>query len=336
MNALAVSGWYEVGMRDFHLAWCGEQPAGSVVSVVRVCSDRPRAQIEAEHRRFGVERVHVLRARGAAMRQLTKFLPILLIWTLILRARYGAERIRVTYDGFGFWATPPWIARRRVEHFVHDPEPHESGANPLWLGVYRRYSDWLLFRRRWRALVVGAEAYAAPVEAKCAGRSPVRHDRFPRFDRRLFDRGAAPEGLPRRPYVLFFGRVDRYKGVAEWLADWPFDAPGAPPVVVAGAVLDERVRRFSDRATLLDRFVAPEEAPALFDGAAAVALPYRSVTHSGVVDIARSFGKPVYVSDLPFFEERYRDDPQVRPMAALVRDLIPAAGPTAAARGPGG
>lgn len=316
--------WYHAGIRDFHLAIMREHADRDIVSIVRITDDRDRAGIEAENARFGAARTYVFRSKGALLRNLTKLLPIFPIYVFAIMAWERRRGQFITHDGFCFWSVPR-IFLRRAQLFAHDPKPHESAEHAAAAAFRRRYFHFVYFRKRWGAIVVGSKSNRTTMlEGTC--KSPVVVAPFPHFDTDLFDGDTdIPELAGVEDYILFFGRVDVYKGVYEWLKNNP-EILATHPVVIAGEMIDERVREFADRIILIGRFIKPEEVPHLFRGAATLICPYLSATHSGIPDLGVSFGVPVYVSRIPYFEERYTGAPGVSFIDALPGDLAARAG----------
>jgi glycosyltransferase involved in cell wall biosynthesis len=113
---------------------------------------------------------------------------------------------------------------------------------------------------------------------------------------------AAVEG----PVVLFFGLLRSYKGI-DVLIDafrgidaelWIVGLPHLPL-----AKLQARARRAGARVRFVPRFVGDDEIPALFRRADVVALPYREIDQSGVLQTALAFGKPLVLSRVGGFTE---------------------------------
>lgn len=106
-------------------------------------------------------------------------------------------------------------------------------------------------------------------------------------------------------YILFFGTVHLYKGV-HLLYDAYRSHPELQkhPLVIAG-----KGNPYFDcetdgkRIIHLNRFIDDSEVRDLFKRAAVVVYPYTSATQSGVTSIASYFGKPMVLSDLPFFKQ---------------------------------
>ena len=107
-------------------------------------------------------------------------------------------------------------------------------------------------------------------------------------------------------YILFFGRIDQYKGVD--LLKEAFSQSNARKkginLVVAGKgkkMFNTEIRD-DERIILLNRYISNEELATLIYHSIFVVLPYRSATQSGCVFSAFAFGKPILatnVGDLP-------------------------------------
>lgn len=106
-------------------------------------------------------------------------------------------------------------------------------------------------------------------------------------------------------YILFFGTLHLYKGV-HLLYDAYLSHPELQscPLVIAGTKDVYFDRRPDEKGVIwINRFVDDSEVADLFSRAAVVVYPYISATQSGVVSIASCFGKPMVLSDLPFFRQ---------------------------------
>ena len=106
-------------------------------------------------------------------------------------------------------------------------------------------------------------------------------------------------------YILFFGTIHFYKGV-HLLYDAYLSHPELQdrPLVIAGTREVYFARRSDEKNVLLiNRFIDDGEVRDLFGRAAVVVYPYISATQSGVTSIASYFGKPMVLSDLPFFRQ---------------------------------
>lgn len=106
-------------------------------------------------------------------------------------------------------------------------------------------------------------------------------------------------------YILFFGTLHLYKGV-HLLYDAYLTHPElqSHPLVIAGTKDIYFERRSDEKGVhFINRFIDDSEVKDLFERAAVVVYPYVSATQSGVISIASHFGKPMVLSDLPFFKQ---------------------------------
>ena len=110
-------------------------------------------------------------------------------------------------------------------------------------------------------------------------------------------------------YILFFGTIHLYKGVHLF-----YDAYLSHPelqdrqLVIAGTkdIYFQR-RKDENGIVFINRFIEDCELKDLFSRAAVVVYPYISATQSGVTSIASYFGKPMVLSDLPYFTQTCHD-----------------------------
>ncbi len=152
-------------------------------------------------------------------------------------------------------------------------------------------------------------------------------DRFvthtPELSAQLRDRGLSAQisEIPHPPYadfppaegrlprekpleLLCFGLVRHYKGVDIALDALELGGLEHVRLTIAGEVwadaagIAERARTLGN-VELVNCYVSDQEAAEYFARADAVLLPYRSVTGSGVLAMARHYRRPVIASDLP-------------------------------------
>lgn len=115
----------------------------------------------------------------------------------------------------------------------------------------------------------------------------------------IFQQLSPLRGQPHPMTILFFGRVQQYKGIDTLVRAVPLilaQAPGAR-IVVAGPgdspYLREAAEKFPDTFEIHNRFIKAEEVGAFFQRAACVVLPYLDATQSGIIPTAYLFRRPV-------------------------------------------
>lgn len=105
-----------------------------------------------------------------------------------------------------------------------------------------------------------------------------------------------------RPYLLFFGRIDKYKGIGNLLRAYKPVSDTALPLIIAGGGMlsnaEKELASSTQNVTLINRYIHDGEMKWLFAHSAAVVLPYIEATQSGVIPIAYAYGKPVIVSNV--------------------------------------
>ena len=108
-------------------------------------------------------------------------------------------------------------------------------------------------------------------------------------------------------YALFFGRIDKYKGLDRLARAYQTITKNTIPLVIAGrGRLDtdtEGCLLKSNNVFLLNRFIKDEEMIWLFDHCKFVVLPYIQASQSGVLPISYAFGKPVIASNIDGIKE---------------------------------
>jgi glycosyltransferase involved in cell wall biosynthesis len=111
---------------------------------------------------------------------------------------------------------------------------------------------------------------------------------------------STPSALRHAPSVLFFGRLESYKGLDVLLSAWAQASPGAPGarLLIAGPPAAEMaLPALPDAVELRARRIEDAEACELFRRAAVLVLPYRDATQSALVAAAYAFDLPVIVTD---------------------------------------
>ena len=102
-------------------------------------------------------------------------------------------------------------------------------------------------------------------------------------------------------YLLFFGRIDKYKGLDQFVNLFCKSSLNICFVIAGNGKLQENVKDVIEkdkRITLINRYISDAEMLYLFEHARASVLPYVEATQSGIIPISYYYGKPVIVSDV--------------------------------------
>lgn len=179
---------------------------------------------------------------------------------------------------------------------IHDPRAHggdSSTAAPFSRhAIYRRY-----LRYRARAAIVHGASMLDQLREQGFGKTAVVAPHGPLG---ILHRQSTQDWVTGR--CLFFGRMQSYKGLAEFIHAIELTATEHPEVhgVIAGRgpellQFQEKLRN-NTRFSVMDRFLSPQDVMAQFQKANVVVLPYREATQSGVAAYALGVGRPMVVT----------------------------------------
>lgn len=180
---------------------------------------------------------------------------------------------------------------------LHDPSPHPGNkvdAIAAKLGAFTL--------NRGAGIHIHDDIYLTDIERRFPGK-PVFVIRHPSFASRYLKH--ARLNVVRERRILFFGRVEYYKGI-ETLLRAAALLPADIAITVAGAgALSDRERQLADalgtRLTLINRFIEDDEAAHLLQKSAVLALPYLQATQSSLPLISAAFNLPVVASAVGTF-----------------------------------
>ena len=117
-----------------------------------------------------------------------------------------------------------------------------------------------------------------------------------------------PEIIDVNKYILFFGSVNKYKGVDILVkAFLSIKNKYDTKLVIAGRGTINNYKSNND-IIWINRFIDDVELRYLFEKSLFVVYPYLSATMSGVLSIAYYFRKRMLLSDIPFFLDYASDD----------------------------
>jgi len=251
-------------------------------------------------------------------------------WKSISALRRAKPDLVHVFSGEGYtWAVSLVLVARLtgipVVVTLHDPVPHPGNIIERLNSIVRRpvlalaqavhiFSSQHLEQTR----KLAAHAQLAVIAHGSLAQRFLRHQKL---------------GVPREELVLFFGRIQRYKGIDILLRSmWAL--PATTRLAVAGpGVLDTEAQQMivalGDRVEVHNRYLSDAEVAALLQRSSVVVLPYRHATQSSVPAIAAAFGRPVVASGLGHFVEEVPqlggtlvppDDPAA--LAAALRKVI--------------
>lgn len=205
----------------------------------------------------------------------------------------------------------PLLRRYPLVVTVHDPVPHAGqDSKDRWRMVqYRK-----LLRRGADGIIVhGAELkrVTETVNPSLAGKiHSVPHGPLGATP----TVGSAGSASYERARLLFFGRIERYKGLGTLLdaVEILTERGVAHRLTIAGrgSDLDRHRGRISrnQNIQLIEGFVPADEVARLFSAAHLVVMPYDEASQSGVGAMALGAGRPVVASDVGAVRDLIRHD----------------------------
>jgi glycosyltransferase involved in cell wall biosynthesis len=197
---------------------------------------------------------------------------------------------------------------RPVVATIHDVQLHPGSSLRLWrfwlIGKIRRYG--------YSKIIVHGDNLRQQF---------VNHYKRPAQDVFVVPHGCLFSFLPDKerknveePHaVLFFGRIEEYKGLRYLIEAEPLVREVFPDfkVIVAGRGADMRVYKSillsNPHFEVHDRFIPNNEIASFFQRASVVVLPYIEASQSGIVAMAFAFGKPVVATDVGSLGEMVED-----------------------------
>ena len=214
------------------------------------------------------------------------------VWRQIMALRPDV----VHFTGVHLWN--PWLlALLRAHgvatvHTLHDLDPHPDvrfrRLIRLWNHLVITGAGQLLvhaerYRRRLAGVRPATQVHAWPLTHTFLGAASN------------LALAAAPPERMWEPWVLFFGRVERYKDINVLLAAAQQQKGDLPSVVVAGR--SSNALPTPPGVVHLNRHIDDRLGWDLFTRCRAVVLPYIGASQSALPAAAYAFGKPVIVSD---------------------------------------
>lgn len=112
-----------------------------------------------------------------------------------------------------------------------------------------------------------------------------------------------------RKNQLFFGRIEKYKGITELLSSYELAKQCVPDMKLtiagAGKISGKNIKRAEALGVnLINRFVTEEELDVLMKTHGVMLMPYTSATQSGVVSVALANGMPCIATDVGALSEQ--------------------------------
>lgn len=201
---------------------------------------------------------------------------------------------------------------------IHDMQAHPGDKNvlPGTFAVIARLA------RKARLVIVHASHVKAQVEAASVASERISVFAHGELATRYVDEDKLPLRTTDTNTVLFFGRIQGYKGLDVAVEavrqlnsqiDKNEGSEASPVTLIVAGRGPSLAEVFPDKISvpswveIQDGYVSSSEVVSLFERSSVVVLPYREASQSGVAALAAGFGKPVVASDVPGLDEMIED-----------------------------
>lgn len=182
----------------------------------------------------------------------------------------------------------PFLSKYPIVNTIHDANPH-LGSRKIDQKIGRR----LHFTRSNGIIVHGRWAQEQLRSQGVEGARAIPHGDYAFLS-------TSYEKLAEEDAVLFFGRIEDYKGLGYLIEAMDIvhrRCPGTRLIIAgSGDFSKYAALTSSDLFEIHNEFIPDEDIPRYFQRARAVVLPYVEGTQSGVIAIAYAFKKPVIAS----------------------------------------
>lgn len=191
---------------------------------------------------------------------------------------------------------------------VHDLHPHEAKKsffkelrqNRIYAGVFKSI-DYC------KALITNSNSQYQELIEKYPQKDCFKTS-FPSLITEIIKKGHknTPEIKDLKNYILFFGRIEEYKGLYVLIEAFKKVNKDITLVIAGSGELPYSID--DKRIILVNRYIDDKEISNLYTNSKCVVYPYLSATQSGVLAVASYFQTPIIASDVSFFKEVLGDE----------------------------
>ncbi|ATY83852.1 glycosyltransferase [Kyrpidia spormannii] len=253
----------------------------------------------------GIDRLHCFYMGETRGRRLLHLLNILEAWCVWRRIKALEPDVIHLFNGEGYpWGLFfAWASRKAGVPLLvtlHDPEPHPGN---VWESLNARMRGFTL--KQATAIHIHTARFKPLLAKQGIDETFIHIIPHGSLARRFLKH--REQGIQREPIVLFFGRLEAYKGL-DILVEAGLALKGKVRVVIAGpgnleTEILQKIKEHPDVFELHNRFLDDKEVAHLFQWASVCVLPYKHATQSSVPLIAAAFNVPVVATSLGGFIE---------------------------------
>lgn len=209
-----------------------------------------------------------------------------------------------------------FLLKFKVYYTVHDFKFHEIKVNSLYEYIFSNVMFFIpikIYLKRCNNLITNSKSQYKGLKEKFPNKNIYYHP-FPTLVTQTIQDGKelVPELINEEDYILFFGRIELYKGI-DFLYETYLNNPElqCKKLVIAGSgkiYFERQLDRENNTVIFINRYIKDTELNDLFNKSSMVVYPYYSATQSGVLSIALFYNKPLVVSNVPYFCEIIKPD----------------------------
>jgi len=221
---------------------------------------------------------------------------------------FDPDLIHIIWDNYFINNIKQISKKYKVLYTVHDVFPHER--------AYRNFGEYIFhkFQRirekkkinQAKFLFTNSLHQKKYLEMKYKNKKVFYANMPSTLTEIIKNGGKIPEEIKNeRGYILFFGRIQKYKGIEYLVEAYERSSflPNNFKLVIAGYGQIYWKTEFSPNVIFINRFIEDEEIRELFTRAKIVVFPYISATQAGPPAIAHYFQVPLIVSNVDGLKE---------------------------------
>lgn len=201
----------------------------------------------------------------------------------------------------------------KVFYTVHDLHPHEADKifYKMWRHniAYKKVSEII---NKTQNLITNSEQQYHELKTRFINKNIFFHE-FPSLISKSVSEGKMiPKEIEnKKNYILFFGRIEQYKGI-EYLYNVFISTPPLNQkmkLVIAGSgdIYFTRNLDKEENVIFINRYIQDEEITFLYKNARCVVYPYISASQSGVLSLSCYYQKATLTSNIPYFNHVFKN-----------------------------
>lgn len=299
-----VCAWYEVAMRPYSFTILNNirkyLPSNYKIHVTLVLRNSQKNYPELKE--LKEMDIDYLIIKNKYLNIMSKVFPVFFDKYITKKTKeYNASLMYILFEGLFFKDISEIKKYCKVLFTVHDLIPHEKN-------IINWQEKWLAYTESKRGAYLRKNAdytitssYGQFLELKSKYNKPTFYTNMPTLiNHHIANGNLKPVELNLNTYILFFGRIDKYKGL-EQLIKCHLSSDVKTTLVIAGSGklwfdIPDKLR-----VVFINRYIDDRELKYLFENAQCCVLPYISVTQTALVSIPFYFKCPVLLSNIENF-----------------------------------